>query len=104
METSPPLPSSTTPDHLAGAEVPTVEMVDSIVALTDPVIRNLHITQSYCELSQATSRLVGSAANWCTYATWASKQAGITIRQEDLVRLFERLLERSPEGSETMNR
>jgi len=25
-------------------------------------------------------------ANWCTFATWASRQAGQTIRQEDLAR------------------
>jgi hypothetical protein len=88
---------------LAGEEIPTVEAVDAIAALADPVIRNLQITQAYCELSQATSRLVGSAANWCTYATWASKQAGVTIRQEDLVRLFVRGLERSPEGAEAVS-
>ena len=104
METGPPLPPSPAPDQLSRAEVPTVEAVDAIVALADPVIRNLQITQAYCELSQATSQLVGSAANWCTYATWASKQAGVTIRREDLVRLFERLLERSPEGTEVINR
>src|SRR4051812_50188242 len=26
----------------------------------------------------------GVGANWCTYATWASRQAGSTIRGEDL--------------------
>jgi hypothetical protein len=41
--------------------------------------------------------LVGPSANWCTFATWASKQAGVTIRQEDLRRRFERRFEVSPE-------
>ena len=36
------------------------------------------------------------AANWCTFATWASKQAGQTIRKEDLARLLESRLNRSP--------
>ena len=27
----------------------------------------------------------GPCANWCTYATWASRQAGRTIRGEDLI-------------------
>jgi hypothetical protein len=34
-------------------------------------------------------------ANWCTFATWASKQAGQSIRKEDLARTFEDLLVRS---------
>jgi hypothetical protein len=104
MKTIPPLPSSTPPDQRPREEVPTVEIVDRLVTIADPVIRNLQITQSYCELSQALSRFVGNAANWCTYATWASKQAGVTIRQEDLARLFERLPEGSPEVSEAMDR
>src|SRR5687768_14211105 len=28
---------------------------------------------------------IGEGANWCTYATWASRQAGRTIRGEDLL-------------------
>ncbi len=34
----------------------------------------------------------GEYANWCTFATWASKQAGQTIREEDLSRTLEGLL------------
>ena len=56
------------------------------------MVRNLQISQSYCELSAALAERVGQGANWCTFAAWASKQAGQTIRQEDLVRTFERLL------------
>jgi hypothetical protein len=81
-----------------------VEIVNRIVALADPTIRNLQITQSYCELSQALCQFIGSGANWCTFATWASKQAGVTIRQEDLARTFERFLDRSPELSEAIDR
>jgi hypothetical protein len=39
--------------------------------------------------------LRGLAANWCTFATWASKQAGRTIRREDLERAIEDELGRS---------
>ncbi len=63
----------------------TLAEVERIAALPDPVARNLHITQSYHELAVALSRRIGGA-NWCVYATWASKQAGQTIRKEDLSR------------------
>jgi len=66
--------------------------VDRIVAVADGMVRNLQISQAYYELSAALAERVGQGANWCTFAAWASKQAGQTIRQEDLVRTFERLL------------
>jgi len=69
-----------------------VSEVDRIAALADPASRNLQITECYGELSGAVGERVPSGANWCTFATWASKQAGQTIRQEDLVRTFERLI------------
>ena len=79
---------------------PTVADVDRIAALTDPVLRNLQITQCYCELSRAlAARIDGKPANWCTFATWASKQAGQTIRREDLARAFERLVGQSPRAT-----
>ena len=79
---------------------PTVADVERIAALTDPVARNLQITQCYCELSRAlAARTGGVAANWCTFATWASKQAGQTIREEDLSRTFERLFAESPRAA-----
>jgi hypothetical protein len=49
------------------------------------VLRNLEITQCYARLSAAMAQRTGPCANWCTYATWASRQAGRTIRGEDLV-------------------
>lgn len=68
--------------------IPTLAEVDRIAALSDPVIRNLQITQCYHELAAAMAARV-SGANWCTFATWASKQAGQTIRKEDFARLLE---------------
>jgi hypothetical protein len=80
----------------ASPAAPTVADVERIAALTDPVVRNLQITQCYCELSRAfAARTDGKPANWCTFATWASKQAGQTIRKEDLARTFERLFAKS---------
>jgi hypothetical protein len=79
------------------AHAPTVDEVDRISVIADPVIRNLQITQCYWELSSAMARLVRSGANWCTFATWASRQAGSTIRHEDLARAFEGFAGRSPE-------
>lgn len=67
----------------AAGWAPTLADVERIVALADPAVRNLQITQCYCELSRAlAARTGGGPANWCRVATWASKQAGQTIRKE----------------------
>ena len=74
---------------------PTTADVRRICAIADPVIRNLEITECYARLAAAfAARSGGPGANWCRYATWASRQAGETIRGEDLLddvqrRLFE---------------
>ena len=70
------------------SNVPTVANVDRIAALADPIVRNLQITQCYHEVSSALAVMSGVTGNWCTFVTWASKQAGQTIRQEDLARAF----------------
>src|SRR6059036_3872583 len=64
---------------------PSVEDVRRSVAITNPVIRNLEITHCYARLAAAFAARGGEGANWCTYATWASRQAGRTIRGEDLL-------------------
>ena len=65
---------------------PTTHDVRRIGALEDPVIRNLEITECYSRLASAMAASAGGpGANWCTYATWASRQAGATIRGEDLL-------------------
>lgn len=78
-------------DIQASPSVPTIADVDRITALADPVIRNLRITQCYHELSAVHAGRCSPGANWCTFATWASRQAGETIRREDLARTIERL-------------
>lgn len=67
-------------------QLPTVADVERISTLSDPALRNLQITQCYHELARAMSSRLGGGANWCAFATWASKQAGQTIRKEDLRR------------------
>ncbi|GAB2857453.1 hypothetical protein [Lentzea nigeriaca] len=74
-----------------------VHEVERIAANPDPVVRNLQITHCYHLLSLALAARTGNAANWCTFAVWASKQVGRTIRQEDLAQAVERLLKSSPE-------
>ena len=76
--------------------IPTVAEVDRIAGLVDPVIRNLLITQCYHELAVAMVTRTGISANWCTFATWASKQAGQTIRKEDFARLLETVRRSTP--------
>src|SRR5262245_47669151 len=63
---------------------PTVEELKEIAKHSDMVLRNLLITDAYHRLALAVRECTGTGANWCTFATWASKQAGRTIRREDL--------------------
>jgi hypothetical protein len=73
--------------------VPSVDDVRQIAAIGNPVIRNLQITYCYSRLAAAFAARNGEGANWCTYATWASRQAGRTIRGEDLIEHLGRRLE-----------
>jgi hypothetical protein len=75
---------------------PTLDDVERIAGLDEPVVRNLQITQCYHELALAVGRRTAGQANWCHFATWASKQAGQTIRREDLARALEQLLRPAP--------
>jgi hypothetical protein len=74
---------------------PSVDEVRQIVAISNPVIRNLRITHCYSRLSAAFAARSGEGANWCTYATWASRQAGASIRGEDLLERLGRKFGRS---------
>ncbi len=65
---------------------PSDHQINTIVLSNNLINRNLQITQAYSELSNAMASRTGVIANWCTFATWASKQAGVTIRGEDLQR------------------
>lgn len=75
--------------------VPVPNDIEEICALADPVLRNLLITQRYHDLSLALRAVIEgseseertSNANWSTFATWASKTAGETIRDEEVPRV-----------------
>jgi len=82
---------------------PTIADVTRISNISNPVIRNLNITQGYFEISKAMSRYTNGNPNWCTFAVWASKQAGQTIRKEDLARTFKSIFHSSPEITLTLN-
>ena len=69
---------------------PTPAEIDEIVAMNDPVLRNLRITEAYHRLALAFP-CPRPGANWCAFAVWASRQAGRTIRGEDLMRALERV-------------
>ncbi len=58
-----------------------------IAGITDNlVLRNLLITQRYHDLSRALAETMGNDrdVNWSTFATWASKTAGLSIRDEEV--------------------
>ena len=63
---------------------------DAIAAVTDGTLRNLYITQRYHDLSMALAQVIGGGGrcgpdvNWSTFATWASKTAGQSIRDEEV--------------------
>jgi len=55
----------------------------SVAAEGDDVLRNLRITQTYHQLSGDIIGLIGERdANWCAFATWASRSVGDTMRLE----------------------
>jgi hypothetical protein len=83
------------PDVNASTAEPSVDEVRRIAAIANPVLRNLEITHCYWRLAGALAARSGEGANWCTYATWASKQAGRTIRGEDALGLLEHRLGKS---------
>jgi hypothetical protein len=59
--------------------------IDAISIMQDGAVRNLLITQRYHDLSSALVDLLGAGnVNWSTFATWASKTAGLSIRNEEV--------------------
>lgn len=60
--------------------------IDQALTTPDPVLANLRITLAHYRLSQSLRALLGpdSGANFHTWATWGSKKAGRTIRQDDV--------------------
>ncbi len=76
--------------------IPTPDDVARTAALTDLPARNREVTLGYYLFSTKLRTLLGDEATWPTFATWASAQAGCTVRKEDLLRTLERRLGDSP--------
>ena len=74
------------------AQAPTVADVRRICGIENPILRNLEITECYSRLAAAFAARGGEGANWATYATWASRQAGRGIRGETLLEKVDREL------------
>jgi hypothetical protein len=71
----------------------TLDDVVRIRQTSDPTLRNLLITQCYHDLSHELADAIGrGSANWSTFATWASRTAGISIRDEEIPRVLVDLL------------
>ena len=82
---------------------PTVAQANAISAMTDPVLRNLKITQAYHDLKTALTRLFGAQnVTWCAYATWASKTAGTFIRGDEVPGLIRDYLAASDHIAEVL--
>jgi hypothetical protein len=79
------------------ARLPTPADVAAIAAIDDPCLRNVRITHTYHLLASAFGAVAGPGANWCTFAVWASRQAGQTIRGEDALQVMESALRTRPE-------
>lgn len=62
-----------------------LEEIERVTNIKMPVIRNLWITQHYHSLMGALAVVIGGDnSNWSTFATWASKTAGQSIRGEEI--------------------
>ena len=67
--------------------------IDRITRIGDAPLRNVLITQTYCDLSHGLSHVTSTGnANWSSFATWASKTAGQTIRNEEVPNEVAKLL------------
>ncbi len=79
--------------------------LDRIAEMGDPVLRNLLITQRYHDLSQELTRVLGKDnANWSTFACWASKTAGQSIRKEEIPKELVEFLRDEAQLEQKVNR
>ncbi|MBK7338267.1 MAG: hypothetical protein IPJ00_19870 [Saprospirales bacterium] len=78
------------------------EWAEAIIANPDPVARNLQITQSYHQFTVDFRQWVDpDNVCWCAFATWASKQAGRFIRNEQVPESLLELWGMDPDGTPT---
>ena len=91
----PAKPDPVTAASGGASSFPSETEVAQIAELADAALRNQQITEAYWKLSAEVARRISGHANWCTFATWASQQAGVTIRHEDLVNVLRERLRQS---------
>ena len=78
--------------------------VARILAIEDPVLRNLWITFAYHDLAVGMTRIAGLRnVSWVAFATWASKTAGVSIRKEQLSDLLRTHLEESDDWAHVLS-
>jgi len=79
--------------------------VRAVVAIPDPILRNLWITQSYFDLGTRLQRALGGTdRTWCGFAVWASDTAGQSIRGEELPRIVRDILREHVADTDSVNR
>ncbi len=70
------------------------EDISRVVAIEDPILRNLWITQSYADFAaRLRAALDAEDSTWCGFAVWASATAGQSIRREELPGILSKLLQ-----------
>lgn len=78
---------------MLGSDAAVLEEIYRVTEIEKPVMRNLWITQHYHSLMGALAVVIGgNNSNWSTFATWASKTAGQSIRGEEIPKELQRLL------------
>jgi hypothetical protein len=69
----------------------------AVAAVSDDILRNLRITYAYHQLSTDMVPLLGDRnANWCSFATWASRSVGDTMRLEGVPAFIDLTIGRLP--------
>src|SRR5262245_9569303 len=78
----------------------------SIVALeSQPVLRNLLISQGYHELSNGFARMLGPEnVTWFSFAAWSSKVVGQFIQNQELPELLRWWVEGSGSNDQRLQR
>jgi hypothetical protein len=72
---------------------------------SQPVLRNLLITQGYCELSEKFAAMLGPQnVTWFTFASWSSKVVGQFLQNEELPDLLRVWIDGSGSATERMVR
>lgn len=63
----------------------------------EPVLRNLLVTDGYHRLTLAMAELLGEDSTWPIFGVWASKQAGVFIRGDELPLVLREQLDAHPD-------